>query len=214
MIPVERFYEPLQGHRLRLPGEGVLLRRVVGGIAWPHGPDPGAIVVLGEDMHPHPEYGVRVARVLAHEESRDLQALFSLAKRATDVCHVGLWVANLAHPLVHRIEDFDDGLRRRRQPPLNPDHAPLAGEAGRFPAYADMLRARVAGTKTLIFGRQFQDLAREVQAIAPEDEMRAQPEQYPGPCALFYALAEVEMRPPLERRAARRPRTGDPVAGY
>jgi hypothetical protein len=215
ILPVERYNDPLAGPRLRLRGtrDEAILRRVVAGLAWPRGSDPGAVVALGEYQHKNPEWGLHPVLVLAHAEQSDLLALFLAARTIRDTCLVVDWVGDTTHPFMARLDDFDDGLRQRKQPRLAMDKAPLVGESGRFQGYADMLRARVAATKTMTFGPHFQDLARALQAISPQDELSKQPEHYPGPCALFYALAEIDMNQPVAMRP-RKKKTGDPKAGY
>lgn len=214
MIQIVRFTDPMGVPRLRLRGtKNEILRRVVGGLAWPRGSEPGAVVALGEYEHKNPEWGLRDVLVLAHVEKKDLVALFTAARTIRDTCLAGEWVGDITHPFMARLDDFEDGLRERKQPPLSMDKAPLVGESGRFSAYADMLRSRVVGSKTIKFGEHFQDLARASQAITPQEELSKQPEHFPGPCALFYALAELDMNQPVTFRPQRK-RTGDPVSGY
>ena len=216
MIPVHRFLDPLAGWRLRLQdapkGEGVL-RRVVAGLAWPRGTKPGAVVALGERLHPLPRLAIHEVLILAHVEHADPAALFLAARTIGDACLVLEFVGDTASPFMARLEQFDDGLRRRKRPIIGMEKAPLVGQAGRFSGYADLLRARVAATKTMSFGPQFQDLARAVMAITPEEELRAQPEHHPGPCALFYALAEIDLNQPVLHRQSKL-RRGDRRAGY
>ena len=172
-------------------------RRVVCALAWPWHPLPGAVVALGEMRHPPTVLGeARHIHLLAEERSDSPAQLILTAERYLLRFKAPRIVTPEDDRRIALLDVENDKRRQERKSPLRTE-PPLMwhgkGE-GLLPYYLSLLQARVKDAKTLELGPDT-GLPIEATQASAEDAMSGAMIQWPGVCALCWALEAIDMQP-------------------
>lgn len=173
-------------------------RRIVGGVAWPYGQIPGALVVLGEEREALPgDKQVHEVRVLAAVEESALQDLAPRAAKLRDGVHAHLWVLDLSGPHVAHWDAYDRELQAIRKPRLRTTTLPgvIKREADRFRFYDSLLNERTATAKTIHFGAD-SPVVRQYGMVTDQHIQAGNMDEWPLVAACLFALAEIDLNQP------------------
>lgn len=171
-------------------------RRTTGGLVWPCGETPGAVVVLGETRSRQNVLGGRHdVHVLVEERSADVSRLVTVMEIFTEELLVKLWSTPLTDARAYLLDDANDERRKLRRPLIrygDPQYWQGKGE-GLMPYYHSLVQRRTLSEKSLFFGKN-SSAADEIGKLQAED-MTGKPTDYPAAAALFFALAEIDVNP-------------------
>lgn len=177
---------------------GESYRRVVGGLAWSALPEPGYLVVLAESWVKDDGLKARPLKILAERSAPTLAELHRSCLELRRLCQVGSWLTDL-----RRKQEVALFLRQNRELQLQTDvclhPAPYTREGADLGIYAQLIMELVQpGRKVLTFGAESQ-LNGYLMARNPE-EMREPAAKFPQLAALGYAVAELVIHEPVDRR--------------
>jgi hypothetical protein len=193
-----------------------LYRRVVGGLAWPRGLYPGALVVLVEHLLPMPGQNMRRVEIAAEYTDPDPGQLLRRASLWAETLSCRAWMTPLDAPEMQLAFDYNDGRHCQRLPQLELGMPPAMNGSRDFAAYNRLNERRVRGVKTLTFGEGSQ-VSREYKIRQRPDLSRGL-EEYPLLAAFLWSLAAIDLDAPAEAGpgAATSGAYGaaDSVAGY
>lgn len=198
---------------IRNEDTGVMYRRLVGGLAWPFDTRQGAIVALAESRNPDFQTQRHNVYLLDEFQSDDITGLLRRAHRLQVDHGVKDWITPRdSHfmELLHEFNDEQDALRRPTMYAYSPPQWDRQ-ECLRF--YMRLMERRVAREKTLHFGAASMIRDQCVALATSSDEHHKRLEEFPGPAALLYALAELDLRP-AGKRVIGEFHAGDKAAGY
>ena len=172
-------------------------RRIVGGIGWPRGDNPGVGLVLCEDLEHPPNYKVVV-------EVKDYNALTLLEKcKAIETSWpVGAWHGNPNDAaMMLLLHDSNKGKEPKDR--LRFKSAPLAGEINNsgyyLPKIIEMFRV---GVDRLDVGIT-EVLLRDCQGIRPESHLNRDIGEFPSLAALSYPLSYLLLYGPVDKSEMR-----------
>lgn len=199
--------------------EGRDYRRTVCALGWPWSPLPGCVLVLGEMRHAPTTLGERRhIRLLFEEWSTSPAKLLETAERALRLYGARRIITPEDDPRIALVDADNDARREDRRVPLRTE-SPLAwhgrGE-GLLPYYLSLLHARVKDSKTLFLGASSRlpgDVAlADSETTPPQSAML----QWPGLCALAWAVEALDMQPVREwhARATLPGGPADALGGY
>ena len=101
-----------QAPRWRDPDDkGTLYRRITGGLAWPRGRAPGALVVLAEQADCLPAQDARLVRVVAEFTDGDPEQLLRRASHWAETLCCRAWMTPLRAPEMRLAQDYNDARR-------------------------------------------------------------------------------------------------------
>jgi len=192
-----------------------LYRRVVGGLAWPRGNRPGALVALVEHLHPQPGQDMRRVEVAAEFVDADPGQLLRKASHWAETLHCRALMTDLSAPEMQLAFDYNDGRARLRLPQLDLGMPPAMNGSRDFAAYHRLMERRTRSIKTLFYGERSM-VAREYNSRQLQDFSRPV-ENFPVVAAFLWALGAIDLDAPTEAGVANlasRHRAADPVAGY
>ncbi|HWH72401.1 MAG TPA: hypothetical protein VNT26_23775 [Candidatus Sulfotelmatobacter sp.] len=196
-------------------------RRIIGGIGWPFSPtqQPGALVVLGEELYPDRHFDRHHVRVLIEAELPDkarnsVDDLLSMVLGAREDYFCWEWRGETDNPNKEFLRRLNNRLVRSSMGRLQLRSFPKADMPEReWFSFADQLvYGRISGQKTLHFG-EFSRIP-ETYKTYRKDIGRIPVRELPLIAAFLYALSEIDMRP---FGGDARPSTyepADPVGGY
>jgi hypothetical protein len=183
------------------PEGTAVYRRIVGALAWPRPPEPGALVVLGEDLSPEPALQARRLWVLAERQCAGLGELHIGCREFRHQWAADEWIADVSREqelrLWDRLNDMPK-LPRTAQVLLSP--ATYGGEGARVSTIIGLISEQLrTGRKTLFFGEHTRlfDLMQGLLSN-PREELDRAAERYPWLAALGYAVAEMILNQPLD----------------
>ncbi len=215
---LRRLKDNITGEPFLRGRSGREFRRTVCALGWPWPPRPGCVVVLGEMRHAPTALGERRHILLLSEEWSESPAkLLESAERALRLYHARRIVTPEDDPRIALVDADNDARREERRVPLRTE-SPLAwhgrGE-GLLPYYLSLLHARVKDAKTLFLGASSRlpaDVALADSEATPQSAML----QWPGLCALAWAVEALDMQPAREwsARATLPGGPADALGGY
>jgi hypothetical protein len=216
-LDIHRSKDPFRAETLlwRDKTAKTLYRRVVGGLAWPRGFRPGALVVLAERAAIAPGQQMRDVVVAAEFTDADPGQLLRRASLWGDILNCRAWMTPLRAPEVRLALDYNDERRRLRLPQLDMATPPAMVGSRDFVAYDRLVERRTMSAKTLTYGDGSQ-VAREYKARDRADLSRPV-ETFPLLAAFLWALASIDLGPlPMAggKPLGRRTHAADSVAGY
>ena len=192
---------------------GVKYRRLVGGIAWPFGSDDGACVVLVESYSP--DFETQRQKVFRLEEfvSPDINTMLKWVHACQTDIYVVDWITPRESLYMELLHQYNDDLARLRRPTISAYSPPQWDRQESLRYYLRLLERRVRTEKTIHFG-DVSIIRDQCVALAKStDNHYRRLEEFPGPAALLYALAEIDLRPPDNLPMSNR-YTGDQMTGY
>ncbi len=198
---------------------GMQFRRCTGALAWPSDSLPGCVTVLGETRSRPNFLNQRRhdVHVCSEYRSSDLSELVRKTQAWTREWHVERWATATSDKRFFLLEDAREEQQRMRMPVIRYGD-PLGWEGkgeGLIPFYSSLVRRRTEAEKTLYFGDP-SDARDEMSRIDEHDETK-RPTLYPAACALWFALAEIDLHPLAEWGAEPRVTligAADSIGGY
>jgi hypothetical protein len=167
-------------------------RRIVVGLALP-GVRPGFIAVVAEELKKDPTLQVRIYRLLAEAEDPDINALFRKGVDSRGIFKVQEFLGNSENkPLMDILRLFNNGLMEKYIPGLNLSPAPYIKEEGSFYYYANMVRTHLKQDRKNLYLGEGSKVARCLQALPPEEILKASSLDFPAIAALGYAVAYLD----------------------
>ena len=189
-------------------------RRIVGGLAWPFGVvKPGCICLLAESRHKSQETENHHVWLIGEAVSDDVQTLLRYAGLLTDVAYCRDWITPLDDPHFRFVEEYNDERATLRRLPLSFTSPPEVHRRNRdlFRFYDTLVDKRTRRQKSLFFGQG--SVIVKDYATLTLDDFRKPIEEFPSVAALLYALAEIDLNPPVIIKN-RRYQVPDSVGGY
>jgi hypothetical protein len=178
-------------------------RRVVGGLAWPALPEPGYLVVMGENWVRDDGLNARGLRILAEREAMTIAELHRGCLELRKLCQVESWLTDMA-----KRQEVNLFLRQNLDLHLRKDvYLAAAAYAQKSPSlgiYAQLILELVQpGRKVLTFGPNSQLNGYLLARTA--EEMREPAGKFPRLAALGYGVAEMVIREPWDPMVKRPP---------
>lgn len=175
---------------------GMNFRRIVGALAWPFKEKAGCAVVLGETCSRQNILGTRRHDVhkLEEKQSLDPAELLDMTVIMAGQWMVKSWATPLCDRRSYLLEDVNEERRRMRRPALRyGDPLGFSGKGeGLLLFYHSLVQRRTMSEKTLFLGHGA--CADEIAGLRYADESTSILE-FPGPAALCFALAEIDVDP-------------------
>ena len=198
---------------IRNEENGVMYRRLVGGLAWPFDVAGGAMVLLAESRNPDFHTQRHNVYVLDEFQSDDITGLLRRMHRLQLDHGVRDWITPRASYYMEFMHAFNDEQEAMRQQILYAYSPPQWDRQECLRFYMRLLERRIGKEKTLHFGNAHKTRDQCVALAQSADVHHKRLEEFPGPAAMLYALAEVDLRPPTITLRGER-EAGDQVAGY
>lgn len=192
---------------------GVKYRRLVGGIAWPFGSDDGACVVLAESYNP--DFETQRQKVFRLEEfvSPDINTMLKWVHACQTDIYVVDWITPRESLYMELLHQYNDELSRLRRPTIYASSPPQWDRQECLRYYMRLLERRIRTEKTIHFGETSLIRDQCVALAKSTENHHRRLEEFPGPAALLYALAEVDLRP-ADNLEKRNRHGGDQLTGY
>jgi|GEM_PF-3209063 len=191
--------------------------RIVAGVGWPSHGGPGCFCVLGEAAGKHRVFDKPVVRVLDEgldvlgEPLMDCPTVFKAMAHALEMDMALRWFAMPGYS-VSDLSKFNRSRLLSRQHRIAVSPPPQLEERG-FAGYLSMIRARVAGTKTLFFGDH--RIIPSALSGLPADIDDIGADRSPAITALACALAGMDLTSTSTTRGVHRTSRGaDAHSGY
>lgn len=167
-------------------------RRIVGGVGWPAGEQPGFLCVIAENDNIDRRLKLRHYWILTEYESKDMEKLI---KRMYDVQNrylIDPWYGDTYNILMmHFVDKFNNRLTKQKKG-IYLAEAPFVGEAHNLRLYAHQIKTRTLSVKkSLHFGSQSQ-IPGQLSGLSPDDVQKKKAEDYPAIAALGYVLSGIE----------------------
>lgn len=174
-------------------------RRTISALAWPYGQENGSVITLGE-LYSLPSQlgGRRHIHVLKEVRSCDSEELLQSASLMQSRYVVDVLVTPIDDERFLFLEEYNDRQRQARLPLLradNPVNWHGRGE-GLLPYYASLVSRRLGAEKSLYFGGDCSG-SLELERLSPDDARRNMLD-FPGVCALCWALEYLDANPITE----------------
>jgi hypothetical protein len=167
----ENWFEDKAGRRYR---------RIIGGLAWPHGDKPGFALVLAEDEGQNPAADTAPIRVLAEYQNLLVPELIDRCGIFSSIYEVQAWLGDTTHlPMMKLTNDR-----------IQLSKALFADDSKALQFYINLITELTQiGQKILHFGEDSQ-LRTVLRNLSP-DRLGANVAEYPPIAALGYALAAL-----------------------
>jgi hypothetical protein len=176
-------------------------RRILGGLAWPHGSLPGAAVVVAEEHIPDTKCdGKCHLLVLAEAEEGDMPDLYARCLEMQREHGATAWLGFPEHPLAEYFHKRNraQGIRSQRGIVIYP--AVQHEEIAAIRLYDDLIRARLqVGKKSLTLGRG-SNYPGHLERFGTEDLSKHRADHFPAFAALGYVVAEMDLVQPIIAR--------------
>jgi hypothetical protein len=182
-MAIERIETP-QGDYFKDQETGAEYCRIVGGLAWPFGKEPGFLVVVGEDFVKTPGIG-RSLYVLAEREGPYLDDLIRYWQELRGQYLADPWIGDPSFK--GNINFFHTAGERDRQG-FTLLEAPYFDDPHGLSSYFQLIRSLLKSTHKVLHFVEGSILPGYLQALPPEEMMKPAPE-HPPVAALGYAVA-------------------------
>ena len=172
--------------------DGQSFRRVVGGVAWPFGEQPGMCVVVGEDLEVDRDFGVRHLRVMGEWQDWlglsfvELRPMLDCMAFQRQAMQARPWYGEMG-PWQRIISGFNAEQAKMRQATIQV--YPPTGQID-FAFHAGLVRSRVMHEKTLHLGN---GVLGAKLGLLPADLSSEKHEAHPAVAALFHAVAGLDL---------------------
>lgn len=167
-------------------------RRICGGVAWPHGDQPGFLCVISEDDNTDPRLRLRHYWILTEFENKDVDRL---VKRMYDLQNrylISQWYGDTDNVLMmHFVDRFNRRLSRKKKG-IYISEAAFVGETHNLRLYAHQVQSLTKPErKSLYFGKQSQ-IPGHLSSLSPDDVQKKKAEDFPVIAALGYCLSGLD----------------------
>lgn len=161
-------------------------RRVVCGVAFPWGPKPGYIVVLGEDLNAdHSLYqSPHHIHLLAEFEHTEIEPLHRACLKYRDQLSVRSFYGNPEAPVYSVWQNLN---KREATIYISEQHEGLD-----INTVIQLVKRHTRDKKTLHFGSNSR-LPGYLESVMPEESIKMDLDEFPAVAALGRALAEIEL---------------------
>src|SRR4030042_1036364 len=183
----------------RLAGRGD--GQVAGGIGWARPPQPGFLVVVGEEARRQLETGRRVLWVLAEHEARQMSEMYRLYRELSEAFGLQEWYGNPKNKaMMHLFRSQQQEIQGETQLPLVVMGGPYHDHPQGLLFYVQTVdELTQSGRKLLFFGEK-SVLPANIINLAPE-QLTGQAEDYPPIAALGYAVSAMRLYGPAPAAA-------------
>lgn len=164
-------------------GTGRKFRRIVGGMQWP-GKNPGALVVVAEDLEPDPILDERKLQVLTEYENRNLSEVITRCGELKRFLSVEKFYTDTTDRAMMKVS-----LKYRTEAQISLSNAPLIDEPTAYGTYLNLIREKI---KVLNFGKGSALSAMLLSLIGIPSDLKS---DYPKIVAFGYALAALMVYP-------------------
>lgn len=167
-------------------------RRICGGVAWPHGDQPGFLCVISENDHTDPRLRLRHYWILTEYENKDVD---KIVKRMYDLQNrylVSSWYGDTDNVLMmHFVDRFNRRLSREKKG-IYISEAAFVGETHNLRLYAHQVQNLTKpARKSLYFGKDSQ-IPGHLSGLSPDDVQKKKAEEFPVIAALGYVLSGMD----------------------
>jgi len=174
-------------------------RRVVGGLAWPHGGKPGYAVVVAEAFKEDPQIKNRPLWVIKEIEESNILNLLRCCQELQEPFKVQDWYGNTSDKAM--MANFyhlnrEAGKRDR----FTFKTAPYANEPKGLAFYMPIIKKQVSINRKILHFGEGSQLPGYLAQVGPED-MLTNPAELPPIAALGYVLTYLERHKPEPSRA-------------
>lgn len=189
-------------------GTGRKFRRIVGGMGWPI-INPGALIIIGEDLTIDPALDERKILVLAEYENRDLSEVITRCGELKRFLSVEKFYTDITDGAMMK-----ESLKYRTEAQISLSKAPLVDEPTADVTYLNRIYKKTSANKKLLFFKKESALPRILSSL-PKTKPTDLRSEYPKIAALGYALSALALCPYKKPRApgvSYQPL--DPITGY
>jgi len=168
-------------------GSARIFRRIVGGLQWP-GANPGALVILAEDLQKDPVLGERKLWVLSEYSSGNLSEVVIRCGELKRLKSVEKFYADTTDRAMMKVS-----LKCRTEAQISLSKAPLIDEPTAYMTYLNLIREKTSATKKALYFKEESALQALLSSLTvmPTDLKS----DYPQIAALGYALSALVLYP-------------------
>ena len=188
-------------------GTGRMFRRIAGGMSWP-GANPGALVVVGEDLNPDRALNERKLRVLAEYESRSLSELVVRCEELQGLMGVEDFYCDTTNQSMMRL--FYQGEFK-----VSLSKAPLVDMQESHITYLQLISEKSSTAKKVLFFEKGSGLSETLSSLP--DMPTDLKSEYPLISALGYALSALVLyayENPGQTTSINYSKPLDPIIGF
>lgn len=185
---------------------GRKFRRIYGGMQWP-GANPGAVVVLAEDLEMDEALDERKIWILAEYENRNLSEIMTRCKDLEGLMQVENFYGDTTNrPMMT--------LMRSSETKISLSKAPWVDEPAAHVAYLSLIREKTSATKKVLNFEKKSSLPAILSSLNSIPTDNSFKSDYPKIAALGYALSALNRPYPKPRKYSIGYQPLDPIVGY
>ncbi len=171
-------------------------RQVAGGLAWPTGPKPGFLVVVGEEGRRELQTGQRVLWVLAEQEAGSLADMYRHYRELSEKFLLREWYGDPGNKaMMHLFRQQTREVQGEKFMPLVVLGAPYRDDPQGLLFYVQTVNELVKSSQKLLFFGENSQLPGNFLTLSPED-LEGKAQDYPPVAALGYAVAALRLYGP------------------
>ena len=167
-------------------------RRILGGISWPTGDQPGFACIIGESDHKTVRLKTRNLYVLAEYRQKNIEKLIRATYALQNKYLIDGWHGKEDDVfMMHFIDRFNSKLSKKKKG-IYIAEAFLSESVHSLKLYANQILSRTQPAKKSLFFEGKDIIPGELLGLSDEDIKSKKTEDYPAIAALSYVLSALE----------------------